>query len=97
MPVNPKADCNVLLYLNPLSGRQMSGENFNQLVSIDTYQRLVKQDEQNAMSGPAATSANASDHFQPYYSYLGPNEHKELAVSGILRCFCFQQSPDSQG
>ena len=81
MPVKPASESNALLFLSPLNGSQSSTENFNQLVGIETYQRLVKLDEMHAMSSGGSTSTNTSDFFQPYYNCLGPVEQKELTVS----------------
>lgn len=84
MPVNPKAASNVLLYLNPLSGNQAAE---SQLVSIETYHRLAKQDEANAMNSSVSASANTSDYFQSYYNILSAGDQKELTVSEtFLHC-----------
>ena len=79
LPFNPKTVSNVLLYLNPLSSPQLS-DNFNQIVNIETYQRLVRQDEMNAMNSGGSTSTNTNDYFQPYYNNLGVTEQTELNV-----------------
>ena len=47
---------------------------YNQIVNVETYQRLVKQ-EMNELHTLATSGTQANkDHFQPYYTNFGANE-----------------------
>ena len=54
-------------------------ENFNQVVKLDTYQNLVKQ-ETNELLTSANSSAANKDNFQHYYQHLSADELSELKV-----------------
>lgn len=71
-----------LLYLNPFSSWDSSSneENFNQIVSFETYQRLVKQEMNELHSLANSSAANTKDHFQQYYHNLSQGETNELKV-----------------
>jgi hypothetical protein len=71
-----------MLYLNPFTSWSSSSneENFNQLVSFETYQRLVKQEMNELHSLANSSAANAKDHFQQYYHNLNQAESMELKV-----------------
>ena len=72
-----------MLYINTFSSWQSSllnEENFNQLVSFETYQRLVKQEMNELHSLANSSAANAKDHFQQYYHNLNATELNELKV-----------------
>ena len=55
----------------------MSSNNYNQIVNIETYQRLIKQ-EMTELHTLASTSTANKDHFQQYYASFGQNELNEL-------------------
>ncbi len=71
-----------MLYLNPFTSWNPSSneENFNQLVSFETYQRLVKQEMNELHSLANSSAANTKDHFQQYYHNLNQAETMELKV-----------------
>jgi hypothetical protein len=69
-----------MLYLNPLSSWQSgpNEENFSQIVSFDTYQRLVKQEMNEMHSSANSSASNSKDHFQQYYHNLSKSELSDL-------------------
>ena len=74
-----------LFFLNPLSSWSSStGALVNQTVSLETYQRLVKQ-EQNEPHTQAAASAGGNvpnkDLYQQYYHNFERNELTDLKAS----------------
>ena len=72
-----------MLYLNTFSSwhSSLSEENFNQIVSFETYQRLVKQEMNELHSLANSSASNTKDHFQQYYHNLNHIEMNELKVS----------------
>ena len=74
-----------MLYLNAFSSWNSSSneENFNQIVSYETYQRLVKQEMNELHSLANSSAANTKDHFQQYYHNLNQVETNELKVNRI--------------
>lgn len=66
-----------LLYLNPLSS--WSDTYDNQLVNMETYQRLVKQ-EYNELRISNQTTTAASNQFQQYYHNFSNNDLNEIKV-----------------
>ncbi len=65
---------NTSFFLNPLG--RVSQEN---VISLDSYQRLVKQ-EISEMHTLASNPAINNDHFRQYYQILSSNEKSELKV-----------------
>ena len=65
----------VSLCLNPLSSWSLSSS--NQLVNIDVYHRLVKQEMIEIHSSTSGNSAN-KDHFQALYQNLSESEMSEF-------------------
>jgi hypothetical protein len=75
-----------MLFLNPLVSWSASPQltDYNQIVTVETYQRLVKQEMNELHTMANSTQAN-KDHFQPYYTNFGTNELNELkALSASL-------------
>lgn len=72
-PINPNA--NTTFFLNPLA--RVSQEN---LIGLDTYQRLVKQEITELHTLAANPASVNKEHFQQYYQILSPNEVAELKV-----------------
>ena len=68
-----------LFFLNPMSSWSIYSDNYNQLVNIDTYNRLVKQ-EFNELHTINNASSNVKDHFQQYYHNFSINDLTELKV-----------------
>ncbi len=83
MPHNSDDQSQALFFLNPLSSwSENNTDTFNQLVNLETYQRLVKQEfNDNAMNN---TAANVKDHFQNYHHHLSTDDSNELKVFILL-------------
>jgi hypothetical protein len=76
-----------MLFLNPFVSWSATPllADYNQIVAVETYQRLIKQ-EMNELHTLATSNTQANkDHFQPYYTSFGASELNELkAMSASL-------------
>jgi hypothetical protein len=74
-----------MLFLNPFvswSNSQLISEH-NQIVNVEIYQRLIKQEMNELHTLASGSNAQANkDHFQPYYTNFGQNEMNELRALG---------------
>ncbi len=68
-------NANTSFFLNPLS--RVKQEN---LISLETYQRLVKQEITDIHTLATNPSLVNKDHFRQYYQVLDSDEQKELKV-----------------
>ena len=78
----PQHSDTALLYLNPFSKWSslnfVNTDNFNQLVGLDTYQRLIKQELNELHTLANSSAANTKDHFQHYYNNFNQTELNDL-------------------
>ena len=88
MPTNPRAPANnVGLFLNPLASwlSVTTNESLNQVVSLETYNRLVRQELNQPFSSTSSStgSSNAASNanFDQYYHNFNDSELKEINVS----------------
>lgn len=74
-------DNSTLLFLNPFNSWSLnfSDSNLNQLVGIDAYQKLVKQEMSDSGSSGGATLSK--DHLQQVFQNFGQHELNELKVN----------------
>jgi hypothetical protein len=70
----------MLFFLNPLSSwsSSINPENFNQVVNLDTYQHLIKQETTELHTLANSSASNTKDHFSQYYHNLNQLELNEL-------------------
>lgn len=88
MPTNPKAAplSNVGLFLNPLASWMSvtSNESLNQVVSLETYNRLVRQELNqpfsSASSSTGSSNVASNTNFDQYYHNFSDIELKEINV-----------------
>ncbi len=90
LPLNTsKLPHSTLLFLNPFVSWSTSASinDYNQIVNVETYQRLIKQEmnELHTLANSSSSQTNSRDHFQPYYTNFGESELNELhALSASL-------------
>lgn len=78
LSTNP-AENSALLFINPFPSWGFNqSDNSDQIVSIDTYQRLVKQEMTDLSSATAGTTGK--DHLQQVFQNFGQNEISQLKV-----------------
>lgn len=77
---NPTNNSSYQCFLNPLSSWSQNNNlnNFNQIVNVDTYQRLVNQEQHELHTLASSTVANSKDYFQQYYQNFTPDDINEL-------------------
>jgi hypothetical protein len=73
----------VSFYLNPFSSWSFnsSSHNNNQIVSMDTYQLLIKQELSETHSLTNNVSNNTQEHFQKHYQNFTKNDIDEIKVT----------------